>query len=153
MSTFEISRSTNIAADAATVHGRINDFHEWTAWSPWEDVDPNLQRIYTGPDQGVGAHYAWQGNRKAGQGTMEIVSSTPEQIGIKLSFLKPYKATNDVTFTLVPSGSGTEVTWRMTGEQKGMSGVITRMIGIERLVGKDFEKGLSRLKAVSESGE
>ncbi|HET7196429.1 MAG TPA: SRPBCC family protein, partial [Nocardioides sp.] len=99
MSTFEVSRSTNIAADQASVHGRINDFHEWTAWSPWEDVDPNLQRIYTGPDEGVGAHYAWQGNRKAGQGSMEIVSSTPEQIGVKLSFLKPWKATNDVTFT------------------------------------------------------
>ena len=121
MSNFEISRSTNIAADPASVHGRINDFHAWTAWSPWEDVDPNLQRIYTGPDQGVGAHYAWQGNRKAGQGSMEIISSTPEQIGIKLSFLKPWKATNDVVFTLVPSGSGTDVTWTMTGEHAGLA--------------------------------
>ena len=151
MSTFEISRSTNIAAEPAGVHGRINDFHQWTAWSPWEDVDPNLQRIYTGPDQGVGAHYAWQGNRQAGQGSMEIVSSTPEQIGIKLSFLKPWKATNDVTFTLTPSGSGTEVTWLMTGEHQGLGKVFSKVFSMDKLVGKDFEKGLARLKAVSET--
>ncbi len=151
MSTFEISRSTTIAAESASVHGRINDFHEWTAWSPWEDVDPNLQRIYTGPDQGVGAHYAWQGNRQAGQGSMEIVSSTPEQIGIKLSFLKPWKATNDVTFTLTPSGSGTEVTWVMTGEHQGLGKVFSKVFSMDKLVGKDFEKGLARLKAVSET--
>lgn len=153
MSTFEVSRSTSIAADQASVHGRINDFHEWTAWSPWEDVDPNLQRIYTGPDEGVGAHYAWQGNRQAGQGSMEIVSSTPEQIGVKLSFLKPWKATNDVTFTLVPTGSGTEVTWRMTGEHRGMGKVFAKVFSMDKLVGKDFEKGLARLKAVSETNE
>jgi Polyketide cyclase / dehydrase and lipid transport len=153
MSTFEISRSTNIAADPASVHGRINDFHEWTAWSPWEDVDPNLQRIYTGPDQGVGAHYAWQGNRRAGQGSMEIVSSTPEQIGVKLAFLKPWKATNDVTFTLVPTGSGTDVTWTMTGEHQGLGKVFSKVFSMDKMIGKDFEKGLSRLKAVSETEE
>ena len=153
MSNFEVSRSTNIAADAAGVHGRINDFHEWTAWSPWEDIDPNLQRTYTGPDQGVGAHYAWQGNRQAGKGSMEIVSSTPEQIGIRLSFLKPWKATNDVTFTLAPTGTGTEVTWRMTGEHRGLGKVFSKVVSMDKLVGRDFEKGLARLKAVSEQSE
>ena len=153
MSTFEIARSTNIAADASDVHGRINDFHEWTSWSPWEDVDPDLQRIYTGPDQGVGAHYAWQGNRKAGQGSMEIVSPTPERIGIKLSFLKPWKAVNDVTFALTPTGHGTEVTWTMNGEHSGMGKLFSKVFSMDKLVGKDFEKGLARLKAVSEKSE
>ncbi|MGH3362596.1 MAG: SRPBCC family protein [Nocardioides sp.] len=151
MSSFEISRSETINADASRVHGLINDFHEWPTWSPWEDVDPNLQRIYTGPDSGVGAHYAWQGNRKAGQGSMEITSSTPEQIAIVLSFLKPWKATNDVTFTLTPTGSGTEVTWRMTGEHKGVGAVLNKVFNMDKLIGKDFEKGLTRLKATAET--
>ena len=81
---------------------------------------------------------------------MEIVSSTPEQIGIKLVFLKPWKAANDVTFSLAPSGSGTEVTWRMTGENKGAAKVFAKLFNMDKLVGKDFEKGLARLKAVSE---
>src|SRR5262245_56666899 len=121
MSTFEISRSATIDAPAADVHALINDFHEWTKWSPWEDVDPDLQRTYTGPDAGVGASYAWQGNRRAGQGSMVITSSTPERIALQLAFLKPWKATNDVAFALTPTGNGTQVTWSMSGEQKGMA--------------------------------
>jgi hypothetical protein len=151
MSTFEVTRSATVKANAAAVHALIDDFHEWTKWSPWEDVDPNLQRTYSGPDSGVGAKYAWSGNRKAGQGSMKITSSTPEQIGVELSFLKPWKATNDVTFTLTPSGSGTQVTWRMTGEQKGMAAIFGKIVKMDKLVGTDFEKGLARLKANAET--
>jgi len=151
MSTFDFSRATTIDAEAALIHGFIDDFHEWPKWSPWEDVDPDLRRTYAGPDSGVGAHYAWAGNRKAGEGSMEITSSTPEQIGIRLTFLKPWKASNQVTFTLAPTGHGTEVTWRMTGEHKGFAGMIMKTFGMDRLVGKDFDKGLTRLKATAES--
>jgi len=150
MSTFEVTRSATIQAEPASLHALINDFHEWTKWSPWEDVDPNLQRIYTGPDAGVGASYAWSGNRKAGSGSMVITSSTPEQIGLQVAFLKPFKATNDITFTLAPSGNGTEVTWRMDGENKGMAALFGKIVNMDKLVGKDFEKGLARLKANAE---
>ncbi len=151
MSTFEISRATTVAAQPATLHALVSDFHAWTAWSPWEDTDPNLVRTYSGPDAGVGAHYAWAGNRRAGRGSMEIVSSTPTEIGVRLAFEKPFRATNHVTFTFVADGAGaTEVTWRMTGQQQGAMALFGRFVPMDRLVGKDFEKGLARLKAVAE---
>ena len=151
MGGFAVSRSTTVIADPARVHGLINSFHEWTAWSPWEDLDPELQRDYTGPESGVGARYAWSGNRKAGQGSMEITSSTPDEIGVRLAFLRPFKASNVVTFSLVPAVDGTEVTWLMTGEQRGLMGLVGRVVSMDKLVGKDFEKGLTRLKAVAEA--
>ena len=151
MGGFAVSRSTTVIADPARVHGLINSFHEWTAWSPWEDLDPELQRDYTGPESGVGARYAWSGNRKAGQGSMEITSSTPDEIGLRLAFLRPFKSTNDVTFSLVPAVDGTEVTWLMTGEQRGLMGLFGKVVPMDRLIGKDFEKGLTRLKAVAEA--
>ena len=98
MSRFEISRTSHVQADPARLRGLIEDFREWTKWSPWEDVDPALQRSYTGPDKGVGAHYEWSGNRKAGQGGMEITAVTPERIEVLLTFVKPWKATNRVAF-------------------------------------------------------
>ena len=151
MSEFEVARSTTIAADPARVHGLINDFHEWTAWSPWEELDPDLSRDYSGPDTGVGARYAWQGNRKAGQGSMEIIGSTPERIDLRLLFVKPWKADNRVDFRLTPVGdAGTEVTWRMTGEHKGLGILLSKVFSMDRLVGKDFDKGLTRLKALAE---
>jgi hypothetical protein len=151
MGEYAVSRSTTVVADPARVHALVDDFHRWTAWSPWEDVDPALEREYAGPDRGVGARYAWTGNRKAGQGSMEITSSTPEAIGVRLEFVKPFKATNHVTFTFAPAVDGTEVTWLMTGEQTGLMGLFGRLVPMDRMVGKDFEKGLARLKAVAET--
>jgi hypothetical protein len=51
------------------VFERIVDFRRWQAWSPWEELDPNLWRDYSGAESGVGAIYEWAGNRKAGSGS------------------------------------------------------------------------------------
>jgi uncharacterized protein YndB with AHSA1/START domain len=152
MADFEVKRSATVNAPRERVHGLIDDFHQWRQWSPWEDLDPDLKREYSGAESGAGSHYAWEGNRKAGKGQMEMVDSTPERVGVKLTFEKPFKASNDVAFELAPAGDGTEVTWRMTGEHKGLAGVFGRVMGMDRLVGKDFEKGLARLKTAAESG-
>jgi hypothetical protein len=156
MSEFEVVRSTDVAADPARVHDLVNDFHRWTEWSPWEDLDPQLARTYSGPDSGIGAHYAWVGNRRAGRGSMEITGSAPDRIDIRLAFLKPYTTTNDVTFTMTPTqvdgAAGTSVEWRMSGRHQGILGVVSRIFPMDRLIGKDFEKGLTRLKAVAETG-
>ena len=151
MSSFEVSRGTSIDADPARVHGLIDDFHEWIKWSPWEEVDPNLERTYGGAEKGVGATYAWKGNRKAGQGSMEITGSAPERIDIGLTFLKPFKADNNISFAMVPAGGGTEVTWTMSGEQKGLAALFGRFVSMDKLVGKDFEKGLAQLKTAAEA--
>ena len=150
MSAYEVVRSARVEAEAARIHPLINDFHEWPAWSPWEDIDPGMQRSYTGPDSGVGAHYVWKGNRKAGEGSMEITASTADRIDVDLAFMKPFENQNKVTFELRPAGSATEVTWRMKGETKGLWAVASKVFSMDRLVGKDFEKGLTRLKAVVE---
>jgi len=153
MGDFEVVRNTTIAAPPERVHGLIDDFHAWRQWSPWEDVDPELRRDYSGPDAGVGARYAWEGNRKAGKGDMEIVGSAPERVDVRLSFQKPMKATNDVAFLLTPAGEGaTDVTWRMTGRTTGMAALFSKVMSMDRLVGKDFEKGLARMKTAAESG-
>jgi Polyketide cyclase / dehydrase and lipid transport len=153
MADFEVVRSTTIAAPADRVHGLIDDFHAWRAWSPWEDVDPELRRDYSGAESGVGAHYAWEGNRKAGKGSMEIVGSTPERVDVRLSFERPWKATNAVAFELAREGDGaTAVTWRMRGSNKGFAALFAKVYSMDRLLGKDFEKGLARMKGAAESG-
>jgi hypothetical protein len=153
MGDFEVVRKTTIAAPPERVHGLIDDFHAWRKWSPWEDVDPNLERDYSGADSGVGAKYAWEGNRKAGKGNMEITSSEPERIDVRLAFEKPWKATNNVVFDLVTSGdTDTDVTWRMTGTTKGFAALFGKVFSMDRMVGKDFEKGLAQMKRAAETG-
>ncbi|MEV6767782.1 SRPBCC family protein [Nocardia sp. NPDC051030] len=151
MAEFDIHRETVIKADPAQVQALIDDFHQWRKWSPWENLDPSMEREYSGADRGIGAHYAWHGNRKAGRGDMEITAITDDAIGIHLNFEKPWKASNQVRFEFIPQGDTTSVTWRMTGKQTGPMALIGKLIPMDKLVGKDFEKGLAQLKAALES--
>ena len=150
--TYVVERSTNIDATPAAVYGYLVDFHRWVDWSPWEDLDPKLHRTYSGAEGGVGATYAWRGNRKAGEGRMEITAVEPDRsVTVDLRFLKPFKSTSESRFTLVPADSSTRVTWTMTGKQTFMLKVMGIFTSMDKLVGKDFEKGLRHLKALVES--
>jgi hypothetical protein len=149
--TYNVERSIVVDAPADRIYDEIASFRNWTHWSPWEDVDPDLRRTYSGAESGTGAAYAWSGNRKAGQGRMEIVEATrPTAVRIDLLFEKPFKARNDTRFALSPEGSGTRVTWTMTGRKTLMTKVMGIFTSMDKMIGPDFEKGLARLKATSE---
>jgi len=114
-------------------------------------LDPELRRDYSGAESGTGAVYGWSGNRKAGQGRMEITDATqPSRVQIDLVFEKPWKARNDTVFTIKPQGSGSQVTWSMSGKKTVMTKVMGIFKSMDKFVGPDFERGLSRLKATIE---
>ena len=150
--TYRVERSVTIDAPPARIYDQIANFHNWTSWSPWEDTDPELHRTYSGAESGTGAVYGWSGNRKAGQGRMEITDATePERVQIDLVFEKPWKARNDTVFTIAPQGSGSRVAWSMTGKNTLMTKVMGIFKSMDKLLGPDFEKGLARLKTTTES--
>jgi hypothetical protein len=144
--TFTVERSGEVGAPPERVHAVLADFHEWPKWSPWEDVDPDMERTFSGAESGVGAVYAWKGNRKAGEGRMEITGSdSPSAVDIHLSFIKPFKAENDVRFDVEPAGEGSRVRWSMTGPRTFMVKVMGIFKSMDKMVGPDFEKGLRQL--------
>ena len=150
--TYTVERSATMAAPPERVYEQIADFHRWTAWSPWEDVDPAMHREYSGAGSGVGAVYAWSGNRKAGAGRMTIIEAAePSRVRIDLAFDKPFKARNDTRFTIAPEGDGSRVTWTMTGRRTFGVRVMSLVKPMDALVGPDFEKGLTRLRAAVEA--
>jgi hypothetical protein len=152
--TFRIERSTRIAATMLQVAELIDDFRAWRKWSPWEQLDPALQRTYSGADAGVGAVYEWRGDGKAGAGRMEITGmdagAAKAVITIRLDFLKPVKATHTAEFVMTPGADGTELTWAMFGRSPFVSRLIGVFIDLDKLVGRDFEAGLLALKREAE---
>ena len=149
--TYTVQRSATIAAPPQRVYDQIVDFHRWSAWSPWEDIDPAMRREHSGPESGVGAAYAWSGNRKAGQGRMTITEATePSRVRIDLRFEKPFKAHNATDFHIEPDGDGSRVTWTMTGRKTLATKVMGIVKSMDSMVGPDFEKGLARLRTATE---
>lgn len=149
---FRVERSQTIAAPPSAVYENLVDFRRWMEWSPWEGRDPDQVRTYTGPDRGVGASYAWKGNRNVGQGQMEITDAVEfERVALDLHFIKPFKAQNLTEITLRENGGTTEVNWAMSGPSTFMSKVMSVFVTMDKMVGPDFEKGLAQLKTVSEA--
>lgn len=152
MPDFAISRSVRIDADPSRILPLIVDFREWPGWSPWEGLDPALERRYSGAGSGVGARYAWSGNSKAGQGSMEITGASENRVELDLSFVKPFKATNRVRIDLTRAEDTTEVTWTMSGRQGLFGAAFFRLLSMEKSLGEDFLRGLTELKRQVEQG-
>jgi uncharacterized protein YndB with AHSA1/START domain len=149
--TLQVTRAISIDAPAERVFPLINDFHQWTVWSPYENRDPDMKRIYSGAERGQGAVYAWDGNKNVGAGRMEILqSSAPSKIVIKLDFIKPFEGHNTAEFTMLPQGDATSVTWTMYGPAVFMSKVMQVFMNLDRMIGRDFEIGLANLKKLTE---
>jgi hypothetical protein len=151
-STFSIKRAIVIAAPAERIYGLIDDFHQWARWSPWETLDPGMAKTFTGPTRGLGAQYAWHSTKKAGVGSMEIVEATPYSlVGVALTFTKPFAARNHVDFVLTPVPEGIDVAWIMTGPQPLVGKIFSLLFNMDKMLGKDFEKGLAALKTAAEA--
>jgi len=149
--TFSIRRGAAIKAPPEKIFSLINDFHQWGSWSPWENKDPAMKRTFSGAASGRGAVYAWDGNKNVGSGRMEILdASSPSKIVIKLDFFAPFEAHNTAEFTMLPQSDTTGVDWLMHGPASFMSKLMQVFMNIDKMVGKDFEAGLSNLKKLTE---
>lgn len=148
---FEVQRATTIGAAPEKIFPLINDFQNWSGWSPYEKKDPGMTRTFSGAASGKGAVYEWDGNAHVGKGRIEITEvAVPSQVTIKLDMIKPIEGHNVVNFTLEPRGSATRVTWAMRGVCAYPAKILGLFFNMDKMVGGDFEIGLANLKALAE---
>jgi len=146
--TFRVERSIAVKAEPARVYALLNDFHAFGSWSPWEKLDPKMTVNHSGATSGPGAVYTWDGNDGVGAGRMEILKSEPDtRVIVKLDFLKPFEGHNTSEYTLASAAGTTTVTWAMYGPSPYISKLMGIFVSMDRMIGKDFERGLSNLKA------
>ena len=151
---FRVQRSVAVKAPAEKIFPLINNFHQWANWSPWEHRDPAMKRTFSGSESGKGAVYAWDGNKNVGSGRMEILdASSPSKIVIKLDFFKPFEGHNTAEFSMLPqseAGPATTINWVMHGPAPFMHRIMQVFMNFDRMIGKDFEAGLAKLKSLAE---
>jgi hypothetical protein len=107
-----------------------------------------MQRTYSGAPSGAGAIYAWTGAGKAGAGRMEIRAAEAARVLIQIDFFKPFSAHNTVEFSWVAQGTGTYITWAMYGPSPFVSKLMGLVFNMDKMIGRDFERGLANMQAV-----
>ena len=150
-STFRVERTTRIAQLRSGVRAgeRLPCLGPVVTLGASGPVDEGHLR---GTAAGTGATYAWTGNDKVGEGAMRIIESRPPQsVALRLEFIKPMASVNRTDFTFKPDGTGTQVDWVMTGPLDFMGKGMDLFVGMDRMIGPDFEKGLAAMRREAEA--
>jgi polyketide cyclase/dehydrase/lipid transport protein len=151
-SSFTVQRTATLKASPDVAFALVNDFHQWSEWSPWDKLDPNQKRTFEGAATGMGSVYGWSGNDQVGEGRMTIEESKAnELVRIKLEFLKPWQSTNSTSFIFSPAVEGVTVTWKMEGHYDFMGKAMSLFMDMDGMVGKDFENGLANMGKAAEA--
>lgn len=148
-STYEVRRSVEVRAEAAKVYDLVADPRVWGKWSVWQKRDPKMELAFSGPAFGQGAKWSWK-SATEGSGQMEFTRVEPNRL-IEYSLYFPEMGTRSSgVFTFEAAGGGTRVTWTNAGDMGGNPLKHYLAVGMDRLVGPDFEAGLAGLKALAE---
>jgi hypothetical protein len=146
-----VERSVAVRSPPMTVFEIVNGFGRFNEYSPWFELDPQAKYTYEGPASGVGAKMSWTSEeRGVGDGSQEIVrSEPPRMVQSRIEF--GGDSTAVTTWTIQPAEGGSTVTWAFDTDL-GMNPVMRYMgLAFDHLIGRDYERGLARLKALAES--
>lgn len=147
---YTVERRVTMPAPPEKVFALVNDFRQWSAWSPWATKDPKMQLAISERSAGVGATYEWHGNSDVGAGRMEIKESLPpNRVTIALHFLEPIDSRSVMLMQIEPAGTGSTVIWTMRGDQTLLSRVMAVFTSMDAMVGPDFDRGLAQLQAAA----
>lgn len=148
---FKVERSTEINRPAAVVFEQVKSLQNQQKWSPWADYDPNMKVSYEGNAGEVGSSSHWEGNKDVGKGSQQITAVTASRVESKIHFIEPFESTSDAYIQLESSSpDATKVTWGFKGKNPYPFNVMCLFMDMDKMVGKDFEKGLNKLKTICE---
>ena len=149
---FRVERSIDIDAAPGEVFPFVEDFTQWVKWSPWEHVDPKLQRLFGNPFRGMGASYVWSGNAQAGEVRLLMrTARLANGVFIDAAIKRPWRGDNQMVFKFDPTSTGTRLTWSLAGPLSFGDRLGSLFRGREARLGPAFETGLANLKRTAEA--
>jgi hypothetical protein len=149
---YTVVRSHVVPGTPEVVAPYLTDLRQWILWNPWDELEPTSIKEYSDPASGVGAWYTWSGEQ-VGAGRMEITAITPTRVDYALHFTAPMDDHAVVVMELAPAGEGrTSVTWTIEGELSFMGRAMDVIVGMDNMLGADFERGLAKLERLLSAG-
>lgn len=149
-----VVRSTTIDAPAAQVFPHILYLEKSDAWSPWNKLDPNMEKSIEGEDGTVGALSRWSGNKDVGVGYQKITAIEPgKRVDLDLVFEEPWESQADIHLELEEAEAGTKVNWGFKTKTPIPQNIMMAVMGMRKNLSQNFDDGLSMLKEIVESEE
>ncbi|WP_299415846.1 SRPBCC family protein [Acaryochloris sp. IP29b_bin.148] len=153
-STVHVERSLAIHARPTDIYPLVSDLTQWSSWSPWAKMDPNMVLTVAGTDVGQTMH--WQSeDPMVGTGTQEITALTsPSEVKTHLDFGTQGQA--EAAFKLTPQDDDTLVVWSLDTDLRAGVPLLMQPLStyfrfvIDSAVGQDYETGLANLKTIIE---
>lgn len=152
---FNVEREITIERPLETVFDYIRYVRNHQNFAVWNEMDPDMQINFQGTDGEVGLIYSWHGNEEVGRGEQETTAVYEnERIEYVLRFFEPFESEADAFFTTSAVGENrTRVTWGFSSEMPYPMNLLMLVFDLEENIGKDYDKGLEKLKAILESEE
>jgi hypothetical protein len=150
---YHFETSVAINAPKEKVWQYTGSLHGMEKWSPFIESDPNIQVSFEGQDSAVGAIYTWKGNKEVGSGSQTISKIDPlNRMDTHLHFIEPFEGEADAYLKLSGEGNATNVAWGFNTRYKYPMNVMLLFINMDKMMGESFNKGLAKLKQLSEAG-
>jgi len=148
--TYKVERSIVIQSNPEVIYGLTSNFDLWHLWVTWtKEFDTTAVFEITGSAGKVGTTWKWTGE-KLGQGEMTARELIPGQlVAYDLAFDNG-KYMSKGKIVIEQLGDSCKVSWFDEGDL-GYN-PLSRYMGrfMDRMMGPDFEKGLAKLKMISE---
>jgi effector-binding domain-containing protein len=145
--TFEVEKSIEINTSPTLVFEQINNFKNWEKWDPWLQEDSTMKLEYNAIISGVGATKKWT-SENSSSGEMKITeSSYIDFIKFEIS-IENWNSFKGI-ISLKASENGVIVSWKDSGDLDFLMRVMGPLLN--KMIGKDLDKGLKNLKQVCES--
>jgi len=141
-----VQRTIKIKAAPAEIYQLLKSNKGFQTFNPYKE-DPKLKITLSGPEEGVGSSFAFEG--KEGKGT-QTITQVEENRSVTMLIDLGSMGQPEQTFKLQPADNGTQVTWGVSANF-GMN-PIGRIFGLfmEKFQGPTIERGLKNLSGTVE---
>lgn len=148
---YTISRSIVVNTNKETVFQLVGDLQQWKNWAAWAKSDPEAAFTYTDPSYGLKATMSWDG-KKIGSGSLRFVQfSEDNAVHYQVTIVKPYPSRSKGGIMLEEVPEGTRVTWTdHLNAPYPLGRYMYAIMGVTKKIGKQFDEGLTQLKAEAE---
>lgn len=151
-SQIRVERSIAINAPADVIKSKIIDlkFFQET-WSPWTEKDPTMNVTYTGETGKEGNSMAWDSKvKEVGKGSMTYMYTHGDTV-VELLHFDGHSSDAHIYHIVTYEGNSSKVSWIMQDPCPFVFRAMMLFMNMDKMVGPDFEKGLSKLKTAMES--